>query len=163
MVIIQNPEATKAIMDAARITYSEGIPQNLLPNVVPVMDMTPSFHQYTDVVASGAAFNATATIYTTPAASFKKVFYLTGFVISHTKDVTSLSIYTQLAVTLNSVSTSVGILSSLSATPESSRTSVTLKYPLKVDVGTAITLLPSDATGNIRMCATIYGFLKDNF
>jgi len=157
MVKIQNSDAIKAIRDNARLSISEGFPQDLDLKIVPTMDMTPDFHRICDVVKNATAINATSgTIYTTPA---DQDFYLTGATLSVIKDVTATSLNSSVKVTINGEVRSLLRISSLTTTVQSECMTMDYPTPIKIDRNTNITVENGTNNANISSNGTIVGFV----
>jgi len=82
---IQNPEAAQIIRDQAGLTIAEGFPQNLLPNVQPVMDMTPRFHKKPICLNGSTTTSGTGTVVSAKAGVR---YMIHGFAASFIKDAT---------------------------------------------------------------------------
>lgn len=158
---IQNEEATRIIRDGAKLTLSEGFPQVLLPNVVPVMDMTPNFHRIANIVKSNfSASTGAITIYTTQNEK-EKDFYLTHVNINLTKDVTcdAASGRIALSVTIGGLAADLCSFSILTLTAQDKSTSIAFQKPIKIDKNTAITFAGTFTAGAMVRSASIGGFI----
>lgn len=111
-------------------------------------------------VKTGTATDATATtVHTTHST---KETYLIGATMTITKDVNSTSVQTNLAVVpFGSVSTIFLIRRYEPTTAGSFEHGVSLKYPLKLAKGSAITINNSTAIASIDASATIYYYEVD--
>ena len=160
---IQNENASSIIREEAKLTLAEGWPQVLLPNVVPVMDMTPSFHQLTTIIKdSTTSANTNPTIYTVPA---KKVFYLTALKLSYRKDATCDASSGQQVITATIDGSTVVIcgLASITLTAESESIYQNFQRPIRLKAGSAIVSGRSGAftVGALQRSATVYGYELD--
>ena len=155
MVHIQNTDAHNAIRQGAKLSISEGYPTELSLACVPVMDMTPDFHRRINVVRSASAINATsAALYTTSA---DRDFYLTGFILAVSKDVTATSLANAINFLIDTVASAI-IISTLTLTVEHSEIFLTFPQPIKIDRSCAMTVTNTTNTGNISTQATIFGY-----
>jgi len=153
MVFIQNPEATRAIIEAAGLTTSEGFPQNLANVAQPVIDMTPDFHRKTTVIKS---IGSATTMLTTPSAATNKEFYLTGLYMSYTKVVTDTGTQQYLSAQINGIVQTICNMISTTLVVGTDQIYIQFPHPLKIDPGTAIT---SDVIGTFTGSIwTIFGY-----
>lgn len=157
MVQIQNTEAITAIRDGARLSISEGFPQNLLPNVQPVMDMTPRFHK--EAISSIISSNGSGVI-TAYTGNAGKRFYITGAVLSVMKDAAcdAASGVIQINYTQGGVSKSLLAIAHLTATAMYQTIDTDLVYAIPIDLGTNITVTGTFAAGTMSRSAIIYGY-----
>lgn len=129
---IQNPEVTRLARSVGGLTLSEGYPQNLMPDVRAVIDLTPRTHRVTDILkaATGAA-----TLYTTP---MDRDFFMTVASMQGSKAATDSGTALTITATVNGVS--VTILSSIFQTlhDDTFQDRGHFFYPIKVDRGTAV-------------------------
>jgi len=149
-----------AIRNGAKLSISEGFPQNLLPNIQPVMDMTPAFHRTTNLIQQRAlnTSSGASTIFTT---STEHDTYITGFSISLVKDATNdtASGAFTLSATVDSVVTILGSLAVLTLAAQDQTLSVTLKHPVKISKGTALTMGSLTYTaGTCSRSMVVYGY-----
>lgn len=160
-MIIQNEEATRIIRDGAKLTLAEGFPSVLLPNVVPVMDMTPDFHRITNIVKSNfSASTGAITIYTTQNEK-EKDFYLTHVTINLTKDATCdiANGRVALSVTIGGLSADLCSFSVLTLTAQDKSASIAFTKPIKIDKNTAITFAGTFTVGAMVRSASISGYI----
>jgi len=160
---IQNEDATRIIREQAKLTLSEGFPQVLLPNVVPVMDMTPRFHRRTNIIKdSGTTANSNPTIYTVPA---KKILYVTGARLAFVKsaDCDCGTGFNLISCPVDGASVTLISLPVLALTQERDSGQITFDNPIKLTAGTAIlnNRAASFTTGSMARSATIYGYEVD--
>lgn len=156
MINIQNTDAITAIRDGAKLSISEGFPQQLIRSVQPVMDMTPRFHRVANICRQVEASNATAaTIYTTPT---DVDFYLTSACLSVIKDASSPSTYSAINITIDGITRTLLIISGFASTAQSGTVANAFTVPIKLDRGTNIAIANTSATAAIRTWATIQGY-----
>lgn len=156
---IQNEEATRIIRDGAKLTLAEGFPQVLLPNVVPVMDMTPRFHRIVDLATSNSS-GSTSTLTLLTAASDKDT-YITGCVLSYTKDATCdiANGRINFSAVVKGASKVIACLSCLTLTAQDKQIAVSFVPAIKIDRGTAVTVPSISFTvGNIVRAASVFGY-----
>lgn len=155
-MIIQNEEAIRIIRNGAKLTLAEGFPQALLPNVVPVMDMTPRFHRNSNIVKylSSAGNNI---IYTVPEG---KNFYLSAIYLSSSKSATETGTVSSVTATIDGVSVTLLSIASITLTQHLDSLSLSLPVPIKIDSGTSINLIVSGTW--IANRVTIIGYNVDS-
>jgi hypothetical protein len=158
MVQIQNTDAITAIRDGAKLSISEGFPQQLSNVVVPVLDMTPDNHRKDTVLASLTQTTTGAmTVYT---ASADRDTYITGASISFVKgatcDIASGAI--ALGITQLSLARTLISISVLTLTAERDKVFIAFQNPVKIDRGTTITLSGTFTAGALVRSANIIGF-----
>ena len=160
---IQNENASSIIREEAKLTLAEGWPQVLLPNVVPVMDMTPSFHQLTTIIKdSTSSANSNPTVYTVPT---KKVFYLTACKLSYQKDAACDATTGQQTITATIDGSTIVIcgLASITLTAEKDSIFQNFQRPIKLKAGSVITSGRSGSftVGALQRSATVFGYELD--
>ena len=155
--MIQNPDATQAIRDQAKLTLAEGYPQVLNPNCQAVMDMTPRNHRNLNISRS----TNTATSVTVYSVSSDKFFYLCSLDYGVVKDVTS-DVATgriSMTATIDGVSQVIATIPILTLTAQQIIISKSFNPPLRVDKGGIITIANAASTaGTINKSATITGY-----
>ena len=156
---IQNEDATRIIREGAKLTLAEGFPQVLLPNVVPVMDMTPRFHRFVDFADSASnTSTAAATIRT---ASTDKDTYVTGAVFGFTKDATSDSPTGRMnfTVVIKGQAKNLISLPVLTLTAQDKQVAISFNPPIKVDRGSAIALGSiTNTVGTVVRSGSVFGY-----
>lgn len=155
---IQNPDVGTIARDQAMLTISEGTPNNLQTNVIPVLDVSPDFHRVANIVRQASrSTTGTSTIYT--AASDKDT-YITTVFLSFCADATADNTFAVVGCTVNGVSSSRDLLriQKLSLTAINQTVVITLPVPVKVDRGTAITVQTSFSVGSSAISAGITGY-----
>lgn len=143
---IQNQDATQIIRDSAKLTLTEGYPQNLLPNVQAVMDMSPRFHRLIDQSSgSGSTAGASLTIHT---ASSDKDSFIYGATLAFIKDATCdvASGRINLLCVVKGASKTILCLPLLTLTAQQSSISISLPIPIKIDRGSVVTIGSSTFT-----------------
>jgi len=161
MVQIQNADAINAIRDGARLSLSEGFPTNLLPNIQPVLDMTPHFHKKCNVIKSLLDRNTTATgvtIYSVPAG---RKFYICAISLCGSINATSDSTNAFISATIDGIATVIYQMSKLTLTTTSvANTTPSLFYPVPivVDGGTNVTFTSAFTVGGQNISAILYGY-----
>jgi len=156
MVQIQNSEAIDAIKRGAGLTISEGLPQNLLPNVQPVLDMTPRFHRNTICQVSNTTASGTATILTAQAS---KRYLIHGYQASFVKDAAcdTANGSVQVNFTQGAIVKGLFAFPVLTLTAERDSSTAMFVSPILCDENTAITFSNQTFTaGNLRRSVVIY-------
>jgi len=153
---IQNEDATRIIREGAKLTLAEGFPAVLLPNVVPVMDMTPNFHRKAIIKSVARAATGSSTIYTLPTG---KRFVITGASLCAMADASCDATEFWIGITQNGVS-STRIISfpRLSLTAYSETLSVSFPVPIEVDANSSMSLNMTFTVGSATARATIFGY-----
>lgn len=150
-----NPSITERARRIFNNQLGQEISNEILDYITPTIEIEPK----TNIFKTAATTNATSTtIYTTPA---DKDFYLTNINISLAKDVTSTSGYSALRGFISGVNMFLLTLRTLTLTPQIANESLNLKYPLKLDRNTIITLVNETNVANITSSAEIYGYLEE--
>lgn len=162
MVQIQNTDAITAIRDAARLSISEGFPQHLDLKVVPVMDMTPDFHRFTNIIQQvTSTVTGASDIYVVSTA---KTLYLTNVTLGFSKDAAC-----NIATGVISITGTVdGRLKNLISIPvftlvvERDMVSIALVKPIKLDGGSTITSNVTFSLGAMVRSGAIMGYEVPN-
>jgi len=161
-MLIQNSYATQVIRDQAKLTLSEGFPQNLLPNVQPVIDMTPRFHRRADLLkAASRTTSGSATIFQTDAG---KDTYITGLIFSVTKDSTCdmATGSVSLSCTVGGIAQTLCTLSVVTLTAQDKEIAIEFPVPIKIDPSTNVTIGSQSFTvGACSRTAQIYGYTTE--
>lgn len=157
MVQIQNNDAITAIRDGARLSISEGYPQDLGKTVVPVMDMTPEFHRFDFPISANPVTTGAVTVLTT---LDRRQYYLTGVSMSLVKNATCDIATGQvgLTVVIEGVTTTVCAIAVLTLTAEAREKTVIFKDPIKLDNASIISLTGTFTAGAMSRQVTIYGY-----
>lgn len=163
---IQNSDTTKEVRDVARLSISEGFPNKLGDVIMPVVDVNPKHARVCDIVRGNSNTGATAiSVYTTPASTEKRDFYLTGFSASLSKDATCdvPSGTVNITVVTNGLTSVLGTISYTTLKAENSNISHALSTPIKLDRNTAIILTATGTitAGVLSKSIAICGFLAD--
>ena len=153
---IQNPEAAQIIRDQAGLTIAEGFPQNLLPNVQPVMDMTPDIQKKSGIFSSSRATSGASTIRSVPAG---KKFYATGAYITYYADASCDCVELWIGCVQNGV-TSTRLFSAhrVSLVANADTVQISFSRPIPIDAGTSITLNQSYTVGSLTSRMTVFGY-----
>jgi len=143
--------------DAARILNSkmEYLPDEVAGPVavIPIMPVVKTVFRGT-TTATG-----TLNVATLPSG---KDFYLTGFVLSMSKDATSDNTQVQFSVTIDGVaSTILGEIINQTLTATSRDQVVMFPVPLKLDRGTNIQVFGTFTAGTMRKTAIAYGYFVE--
>jgi hypothetical protein len=159
---IQNEEATRIIRDQAKLTLSEGFPQVLLPNVVPVMDMTPRFHKFANVLGSAGQIVTGSLSAFTSHATYET--YVTGLCANYSKDATcdiatgSISV---IAV-IDGVSKQLARFSVVTLTAERENINITFRPAIKIDKNAAVLINGTYSLGLMSRNLTVYGYTSNS-
>lgn len=160
---IQNPEVGEIARIQAGLTLSEGFPQNLIPNVQPVLDITPYKHQKTDWIKSGGS-SATGgtTIVTTDAV---KKTWLTGVYYTLIKDATcdvASNNNHLVSTTINGVSVGLIRNSILTLTAQTINIFVEFPKPILLSKNSTVSIGTLTFTvGSMIRSAVLYGYEED--
>jgi hypothetical protein len=147
-----NPTISSDVQRIFNFKQGDTIPADVGNMLVPTIPI----ERYCNIVKSGTNSNATSTtIYTTPS---DKDFYLTAFSMSLIKDVNAAGVAFSLKIYVDAVQIAVLTISSLTLTVHSSQLNMALKYPIKVDKGTIISLTSNSAVGNFIQACNIIGY-----
>jgi len=156
MIKIQNADAIQAIRAGAKLSISEGFPQELTGQALPVMDMTPNFHRFANIVRSvQATTSGTSTLYTTPT---DKDFYLTAASLNYEKDVVNDSLLVYLSVVIDGATNNVLRIGKLGTTASKGESSIALSPPIKLDRGSQILIGGSFTAGALNKSGSIIGY-----
>lgn len=146
-MLIQNPDAAQAIRDQAKLTLTEGFPQNLLPNVQPVMDMTPRNHRLVNSfnAATKTTSSSSDTVFTTPT---DRDLYITQVIFGFVKDAAcdTASGAATLRVTSGGQAKTIAALPVLTLTAQDSRVVMNFNPPMKADRNTNCTMVQGTFT-----------------
>ncbi len=156
---IQNPRATEVIREEAGLTLSEGFPQTLSSNIIPIIDMTPSFHAVVNIANTASSTTTGAITILNPVNEGD--LYITGAHIALVKDAACdmASGRVTLAATINGVVRSILSIPVLTLTAQQQSLSISFVRPIKVDKGTSVTLLTNSfAAGNLIRSGGIVGY-----
>jgi len=157
MINIQNTDAINAIRNSAKLSISEGCPQQLIRSVQPVMDMTPVFHKKTDFVKSNSrTTNGTTTVYTVP--TDRKTF-VTGVLLSYCGDAAFTPTQIEVYTTINSVATSLARIAAATLAAASNDTVyVQFAHPIELSKGASIAHAFAFGAGVGNSICSIYGY-----
>jgi hypothetical protein len=117
--------------------------------------------RHINIIRNATATNSTsASIYTTPA---DKDFYLTSASLSVIKDVTAVSVRSDIQAfgADDGITRQILTISGITLTPQSETISISLPFPFLVKRNTSITTNNTSATANIVQSATITGYVLD--
>lgn len=158
MVNIQNASTIKEIRSAGGLSISEGFPQKLGDNVIPVVNVNPSHNRIQNIIMNSSSANTT-TIYTTP--NDARRFYLCNVSLSGTNTVATAGTVIAISVIIAGVSSYVIFAHLIPNAVD--KNSVTLEFtkPIAIDRNTAIQAFANAAVSNMR--ASITGYLVDEF
>jgi hypothetical protein len=146
MAQINNSDLIKALIDGARLhAAAEKIPDKIASVVVPVLDVTPSFHRIVNIVKfNGTSSTGSSIIYTTPT---NKDFYLAGAFISANFDATADNVLTRMLVFINSTDIQLLQMNKNSLTAFSGYMNREFTTLIKIDRGTPITITSAFTVG----------------
>jgi len=161
MAQIYNSDLTKGIAQNAGIQISrEVVPTQLAEKVVPVMETNPALLRVCNFIRGTEANNATsATAYTTLT---DRDTYLTAVTLSVQKDVTSTSVKSYARVVIDGANKDICVIAGITLTAQSSTMTLILPAPLKVDRGSALTVLNTTNVANISAAVVFYGYTVEN-
>lgn len=158
MVAIQNSDAIQAIREAARLSVSEGFPQQLSMTCVPVMDMTPRNARKLTTFSTSTAITGSASI-AAPGAGKRYVIF--GYALDLIKDATCDTADGSLSITITQggISKTLCAINLLTLTAQAVTSALSLPQVVECDENTAIALSSNTFTaGKMRRTITIYGF-----
>lgn len=154
---IQNQEVGSIITDQAKLNVGTGWPQDLLPKVQGMIDMSPDFHKKILTNVTAAVATGSSTILSAKA---NIRYFIYGYMASFVKDATCDTADQQFQVNLtqNGVVQALFSLPVLSLTAE--RAQINMSYsnmPIRCDVNTAITINSNTFTaGKYRRIVVLY-------
>jgi len=154
-MLIQNPVAAQVIRDQAKLTITEGFPQNLLANVQPVMDMTPRFHRTATAAISNSTGSGNSAVFTT---STNADTFITGATWGIVKDATCdlASGGASLTATQDGKSITLLTLPVLTLTAQSLIVSQVFNPPIKVDRNITLRMNQTFTVGTLARSANIH-------
>jgi len=160
MINIQNTDAINAIRNGAKLSISEGFPQQLIRSVQPVMDMTPNFHRTLQTKQLARTSSGAVTIHTTSAT---KDTYIFGVGYSMIKNATNDVATGNLGLTavIGGATYYLITVAVLTLTAQDISTFYSLKHPIKLDRNTAIALDGTFTAGNMVRNPIIYYYEVD--
>jgi len=158
---IQNSSTIRELRTAAGLSISEGFPQGLANQIVPVIELNPKLFRLTNVLRDAASVSTgSTTIFTT---SSDKDFFLTNVSLTTEANATADSVFTKMEVIQDGVTRVIALIRKLSLTAHSSSLVLQFNNPLKVDRGTAITITQSFTVGASTTGGLIAGFEVEPF
>lgn len=161
MVVVQNPDALSALRSQAGIPLVE-TPQGMQNTIVPVIDMTPRFHDLA-IISKGSSATSSGTSTTVHNISSDKDFYLTAASLGLIKDATNDAATGNLSLqgTSNGSSALILRIPVLTLTAQNNTISLVFNPPLKLDRGTSISTSQGTFTaGNYVRVSCITGYEK---
>jgi hypothetical protein len=127
-------------------------------NVIqPVVEVGPKVSKVLKIASATTSSNSTL-IYTTPT---DKDFYLTGAVLSHSKDATSDNTLVGILVFVDGLQARVLFRELQTTTAGNSTDVMNLSFPLKLDRGSRIDLAGTFTAGTMSKRASITGFIVE--
>jgi len=153
--IVTNKDAIKALIDGAGLPI-QNFPNKLASSIVPVIDLTPDFHRFSNIVKNATA---TGTIYTTPS---DRDFYLTACSVTiSTNEVAGAASNTITITPKNGVASVIlgvnaGVFS-ITSVPTTNSNAISFPFPILLERGSAITATKdtSTATGNFNIVGVV--------
>ena len=160
MAIIYNSEVTKNLIDSAKLaTTREKTINQIADKIVPVLEVNPRLTRILNICRSAAGTNSNLTAWTTP--SDASNFYLVGFTIHNTKNVTSDNASITVAAYIDGVQRTIYTLTGITLTASQSQAVVMLPFPVKIDRNTAITTTDTAHTAGTSVTSlNIWGYLE---
>lgn len=157
---IQSAEAQQAIREEAKLTIGDGWPQNLLPNVQAVIDMSPSTHRITNW-AKNSSPTATSSSNTIVTVESDKRTFVTSMQLGFVKDATCDAGDGQMTarITINGILTTVAAFQLITLTAQSQYLHITFKDPIEVTPGGIVQLAqPTFTAGKFGRSCVVHGF-----
>jgi len=151
----------KAVNDLGISTSGEKIPNETLDKVQLTYDLNKKFSTF---ILSGSQSTTGQISVTLPTVSAGGEIYLTGLNVSYIKDATCDIATSVSALALNvtpdasNVSISIFRPTTITLTAQSSDVSIALPYPLKLKVGTTVTMSGTFSAGVLARSVSIIGF-----
>jgi len=158
MTTIHNSKIQERILREAKIQLSvDSVPTQLAEKVVPVLISNPVQEVF---VKRGTASDSTsATIYT---ASTTKRTYLTGMLITLTKDDSNTGKLSNIGVTLKTgLFSFIGYIRYRPSNAAEYQQSVFFSEPLEIEPGSGVILNNQSATASIDTTGVIFGYETD--
>lgn len=160
MAKIYNNEVGKRLAKNAGIQVSvDKVPIELAEKIVPTMETNIELLRKCTRREYGLANNsASATVYTTPT---DRDFYLCGAQLSYIKDATATSAYSRLNVSVDGAILSIIHIPQFTLTAGNGSVAININPPLKVDRGTAISVVNSTNVANVQTAGNIWGYIDE--
>jgi len=155
MVQIQNTDAIKLIRDNARLSISEGFPQDLGKTVVPVMDMTPNLQRFVNFLRNTVkTTTGTSTIFT-----LLEKTLLYGVYMNLTADGANDGVSAAITVTMagEGIGRTVLQLQKQMLTAGTVQQYVSFPVPIELQKGSSITHTLAFTVGTCSLVSTVYG------
>lgn len=135
---------------------TEQTPELDTSKILLVADVNPLHSRRCNIVKGLTVTNSTGgTIYTTPT---DKDFYLTSLALAFIKDVTSTSTGIAIEVIIDGATVQILHFPCLSLTVQSDGIAVSYPQPVRIDRGTAISLVNATNVANIAIRSSLTGF-----
>ena len=156
-MIIQNGQVGQIVRDETKTTLIEGFSNQMLPNVVAVIDVSPSFHPLIQCRANNATTSsASSTIFSADARKRTKIH---GVMYSIQKDATcdAASGVGQVKGLIGSYTSVLAQIPLLTLTAQSMNVSMWFQKPIEVDKGSAISFAQGTFTvGSFIRSAVVF-------
>lgn len=166
MAITQNKKVIENVQNVLYSTYNQQAIPNKVSDIINLsLDVTPN--NYREAVARQASSITTGTISLSAsviwAGNTDREFYLTGALISFTKDVTCDIATGNLNVsyTSNGAGRQLASMAVLTLTAQNAHIPVSLTKPIKIDNNTAITYSGTYTAGSMARAMVIYGYFVE--
>lgn len=135
---------------------SQSVPVESGNTIQPVVEVGPKFTNFLKYGTS--TLSTTTTAYTTPS---DKDFYLTLAQLSYVKDAANDNVIYYINVIVGGLSCRLNIMKAVPATANSDTYSQSFNYPIKIDRGTAISVVGAFTAGTQTRCWVIGGFILE--
>lgn len=151
--MINNGEIIRDLGEELQLD-NQSPPSNINPSIVPVYSINKKFS--TICSAYGKTTTGSGTIYTTP---LKKDFYITGILLGVRQDAACDQTGVTVQATIGGANTIIFFVQMVPSAAGTLQNSMSLPFPIKIDRGTNITLVPSFTAGTQSSRVSIFGFL----
>ncbi len=157
MVQIQNTEAITAIRDGAQLSISEGFPTQLSNTVIPVLDMTPHFHRFTDLFKNTlhTTTQTNAGLYTVPAGKKLHLYHVSLYgMINATSDNTN----TVISITKSGVTSAILRIGRITLNAQEINNCVYFEKPIILNAGDSLLFTSAFTAGAQSIGINAFGF-----
>lgn len=158
---INNSELIQGIVTSTRLSSSQGVPQELTTQIIPVMEVNPrllrncTFARSVNRNTTGAG-----TVFLTP---LNMDFYVTNVILCHNADVVCDGTGCYISAVINSATVYIAQINKLTLTAHNSNISLNLVFPLKIDKNSTIGI--GNNAFSVGTCITgvvLFGFFDES-
>lgn len=159
---IQNSSTIKELRTAAGLSISEGFPQQLANQIIPVIDINPKHLRRATILGTLLNRNTTGSNITVLSAQSEEVF-VTGFNISNQQDATSDNVLIVLQATIDGVLKRFYSRQKVTATAGLINENIQLSHAIKIDLGSTIGFTLAFTVGASISDVVVYGYKVNPF